>query len=134
MKRVEISTKELKDFAITMSWAIPCLFMLLLPWLFERSIAYWPIIVSAVLLSFYFIYSKAIYPIYRVWMLIAGAIGWVNTRIILAFIFYVVIFPIGILLRIFGKLQYKTKEDQTTASYWKTKEIELKKEDLERPF
>ena len=108
--------------------------MLFLPWVFDRSISYWPIAVSTVLLSFYFVYAKGIYPIYRVWMLFAGTIGWVNTRIILAFIFYIIILPIGYLLRVFGKLQYKTKEDELTTSYWKTKEIELKKEDLERPF
>lgn len=134
MKRIEISTKELKDFALTMSWAIPSLFMLLIPWIFDRSISYWPLAVSGVLLTFYFIYPKGIYPFYKVWMLIAGAIGWVNTRIILAFVFYIVIFPIGVLLRIFGKLQYKTREEKSNSSYWKTKEIELKKEDLERPF
>ena len=134
MNNKAISNKELKDFALTMSWAIPSLFMLLLPWIFDRSISYWPIVVSAVLLVFYFFYPKGIYPIYRVWMFVAGIIGWINTRIILAFVFYVIIFPIGILLRVFGKLQYKSKEDESDSSYWKTREIELKKDDLERPF
>ena len=134
MNNKAISNKELKDFALTMSWAIPSLFMLLLPWIFDRSISYWPIVVSAVLLVFYFFYPKGIYPIYRVWMFVAGIIGWINTRVILAFVFYVIIFPIGILLRVFGKLQYKSKEDESDSSYWKTREIELKKDDLERPF
>lgn len=134
MNKVVISNRELKDFALTMSWAIPSLFMLLLPWVFDHSIPYWPVFVSAVLLSFYLIYAKSIYPIYRVWMIIAGCIGWVNTRVILAFIFYIIIFPIGYLLRILNKLQYKARESETNSSYWKTKPIELKKEDLERPF
>ena len=134
MNNKAISNKELKDFALTMSWAIPSLFMFLLPWIFDRSISYWPIVVSAVLLVFYFFYPKGIYPIYRVWMFVAGIIGWINTRIILAFVFYVIIFPIGILLRVFGKLQYKSKEDESDSSYWKTRELELKKDDLERPF
>lgn len=130
----DVTTTELKSFALTMSWAIPCLFMLLLPWIFGRNIQFWPLYISGILMSLYGFFPKAIYPIYHLWMLIAGAIGWINTRVILALVFYLFIFPIGILLRIFGKLQYQPYESDNEASYWKVRDIELKKDDLERPF
>ena len=130
----DVNITELKQFALTMSWAIPCLFMLILPWIFERSVQFWPLYTSGVLISLYIMYPKMITPIYTVWMIIAGLIGWLNTRIILASIFYIIIFPIGILLRLFGKLQYRTSESETVSTYWKIRNLELKKEDLERPF
>jgi len=130
----KISEKELKSFALSMSWAIPALFMLLLPWIFDQSIHWWPALVSLLLLTFYFIFPKGIYLIYKSWMAIASVLGWINTRIILALVFYGIIFPIGVLLRLFGKLQYKNSEPEEHASYWKTRDVTLKKEDLERPF
>ena len=129
-----VSITELKKFALTMAWAFPILFVIVLPWIFDRSIQLWPLYTSGLLISMYWFYPKAIYPIYALWMLIAGIIGWINTRIILIFVFYFLIFPIGILLRMFGKLQYHSLESKTEPSYWKTRELELKKSDLERPF
>ena len=126
--------RELKSFAFTMSWAIPCLFSLLLPWIFDNAINWWPLVISTVLMTLYFAYPQGISPIYRGWMAIASVLGWFNTRVILAMVFYLIIFPIGILLRIFGKLQYRSRENPNEKSFWKSREIDLKKEDLERPF
>lgn len=128
------SIRELKSFALTMSWAVPCLFMFILPWLFERNISWWPLIFSGLLMLIYFSFPKGILPIYRLWMAIASVIGWINTRIILALVFYVIILPTGVLLKIFGKLQYNSFEKISEKSFWKTGDVKLKKEDLERPF
>ncbi len=129
-----INIHELKQFALTMSWAIPCLFMLILPWLFEHSISWWPLAVSGILVLLYVAYPKGIYPIYRGWMSIASVIGWINTRIILGICFYFIILPMGIFLRIFGKLQYQTKRDPKSNSFWITRNQQIHKDDLERPF
>ena len=129
-----VTIRELKSFAFTMSWAIPCLFTLFLPWIFNKGINWWPLVISSILMTLYFAYPKGISPIYRGWMVIASVLGWVNTRLILALVFYVIIFPIGILLRIFGKLQYQSSENLNQKSFWKSREIDIKKDDLERPF
>jgi hypothetical protein len=42
-------------------------------------------------------------PAYRLWIRFGDAIGWVNSRIILGGLFYLVIAPIGLLLRWLGK-------------------------------
>lgn len=132
--RATITLTELKQFALTMSWAIPCLFMLLLPWIFTKNIPWWPLVISAILMTLYFIYPKGIKPFYSGWMRIAGVIGWINTRIILAVIFYLFIMPIGLLLRFFGKLQYQPEPRESEDSFWIKRDDKLAKEDLERPF
>ncbi len=129
-----VTIRELKSFAFTMSWAIPCLFTLFLPWIFDKGINWWPLVITTILMTLYFAYPKGISPIYRGWMVIASVLGWINTRVILALVFYLIIFPIVILLRIFGKLQYRNSENPNEQSFWKLREIDLKKEDLERPF
>ncbi len=125
---------ELKNFAITMGWAIPALLSLLLPWIFNKEFQYWPLYLSAILALFYFVYPMGIYPVYRVWTLMSRSIGWINTRVILALIFYIIILPSGVLLKMFGKLQYRSYEPKAQASYWKTRETHFKNTDLERPF
>jgi len=130
----KLSIRVLKDFALSLSWAIPCLFVLILPWLFEHSLPWWPFCISVVLMLLYWFFPIGIKPIYILWMKIAGVIGWVNTRLILAIVFYVIILPIGLLLRLFGKLQFKMSESEGLKTYWKVRETKSKKEDLERPF
>ena len=135
MKLVESSNvKELRKFALMMMWAIPLLFMVIFPWIFDSAVLWWSLSASVVAGVLYLFYPKGIYPFYRIWMAIAFVIGWVNTRVILALIFYIIIFPIGILLRIFGKLQYQSVVDQNKPSFWEAASDKLDDKDLERPF
>ena len=57
-------------------------------------------------------------PIYRVWMGLAFVLGFIMTRVLLTLVFYLVVTPIGLLLRLFGKdpMQRALKPDQP--SYW----------------
>jgi Saxitoxin biosynthesis operon protein SxtJ len=42
-------------------------------------------------------------PLYRVWMALAFALGWVSARVILLFLFVFVLTPIGVAARLAGK-------------------------------
>jgi len=59
-------------------------------------------------------------PIYIAWMHFAFILGWINTRVILIILFYLIFSPIGLLMRLFkiDLLERKNKLD----SYWKKKE------------
>jgi hypothetical protein len=46
---------------------------------------------------------RALVPLYRPWMRLAEGLGWLNTRIILVLIFYLVVTPIGLVLRLFRR-------------------------------
>ncbi|MEN3369421.1 MAG: carbamoyltransferase [Verrucomicrobiota bacterium] len=56
--------------------------------------------------------------VYRLWMILALALGWLMTRIILTVVFLLVVTPIGLLQRLCGKrpLEYRFKSDEPT--YW----------------
>jgi hypothetical protein len=58
------------------------------------------------------------------WMVFAMALGFVNTRILLTLFFYLVLTPIGLLLRLFGKDPLHLSLDSKAKTYWtpKTKE------------
>lgn len=128
-------TKAMRSFALTMSIVFPIVFTLLLPWLFNHGLAYWPFAVSTVLMSLYVIYPKGIYYPYYVWMIIASVLGWFNTRLILGLVFYIVITPIGLIMKTLGKLQYK-KQVNNQSNWVKQIHTDARKDKkrLEEPF
>lgn len=127
------SDLALKNFAITMSWGIPLFFTLLIPWLFNQPWQIWPFYISAYLLFAAFTWKKLLMPLYVIWMVVASIIGWINTRVILGIIFYIIMLPIGMFLRVSGKLQYQRKPS-LQKSYWINREQPPQPDDLERPF
>ena len=74
-------------------------------------------------------------PIYTVWMKIAFALGWVNTRIIITLIFFLVVTPIGLIMRILKSDLLAEKINKNTVTYWDDIEpVQSVKEHLERQF
>ncbi len=65
----------------------------------------WPIfILSGVfLLALTFIAPKALYPLNRVWFLLGEILGRVVSPVVLTVIFFLLLTPIGVLTRLFGR-------------------------------
>jgi len=124
--------KALRQFAWQMAIAIPLLFAVFLPWLFSWQWPLWPFYLAVILLLFAAIYPRGLYYPYRLWMAFATVMGWLNTRILLGLVFYVLMLPIGLVLRLTGKLQYQRTPN--AASYWQTPDKESTAKDLENPF
>jgi len=131
-KLQKVSTKELKEFGLLMTWAFPLFIGIIAPWILGKGIQYWTLWVSLFFISLSFTAPKLIYFPFRAWMFLAGIIGFINTRIILGFTFYLLIFPIGLVLRLLNKLQFK-KKNLSDSNYIKRTE-KLTKEQLENPF
>ena len=55
---------------------------------------------------------------YRPWMAFAHGLGWFNTRLLLTLFFYLVLSPMGLLMRILGKRPLDMKWDPEAESYW----------------
>lgn len=128
-------TAAMRSFALTMSIAFPSVFMLVLPWFFNTLIPVWPAFISAILMILHVLKPSAIYYPYRVWMVIASVFGWVNTNLILGLVFFLVITPMGVVMKLLGKLQYKNKV--VAKSNWVKPENSPASKDkkrLEEPF
>lgn len=57
-------------------------------------------------------------PLHRVWMALAGALGWFNSRVLLGFVFYVLLAPIGLVLRLLGRDPLSRHFDRKRTTYW----------------
>ena len=88
------------------------------PWVFRHSDPrIWALAVSAALVVPALVWPAALRPVYRVWMTIGHALGWVNTRVILAVCFYLVVTPVGMLMRLLGKDPMRLGFDPTAQTY-----------------
>ena len=81
------------------------------------------------------IVPKLLTPVYWLWMKLAHLLGWVNTRLLLGIIFFVIITPMAIVMKIFGRDALNRKIDKNIVSYWIPRPpIASIKEHCERQF
>jgi hypothetical protein len=72
--------------------------------------------------AFLFVLSRVAYPVMKPihigWMTLAFALGWVNTRILLGVFFFLIVTPIGLIMRMLGKDLLSERIDRNAESYW----------------
>lgn len=61
-------------------------------------------------------------PIYRMWMALALVLGFIMTYVVLTIVFYLLITPVGLVMRIFGRDPLNRSIDRSAPSYWIGKE------------
>lgn len=74
--------------------------------------------------------------VYRLWIGLSVCIGYFVSRAILTVVFFLVIVPTGIIMRILGKDPMERKLDPNAASYWqpRSQPETINIEDYERQF
>src|SRR5262249_19679871 len=55
---------------------------------------------------------------FRLWMKFAEGLSWVMTRVILSIFFFLIMTPIGLLMRLFGKRPLDVKWKDGKQTYW----------------
>jgi hypothetical protein len=78
--------------------------------------------------------SGVLKPVYSAWMKCARVLGWINTRFLLCVAFYLVITPIGLVLKLCGSDLLEMKIDIHKETYWKKKERLCNNADYQRQF
>jgi len=94
--------KELRQF----SFIVGGVFSLIGVWplLFRGTPPrFWALAAGGGLIILGLLLPRALAPVYRGWMVLGHALGWLNTRIILGLLFYGMITPMGLVMRLFGK-------------------------------
>lgn len=129
----EPDRKELRSFGFITGGLTPVFFGLLFPWLFEHEFSRWPWIVGVVLITLALVLPMSLKLFYRVWMTIGFCLGWVNTRIILSVMFYIIIFPTGVVMRLLGKDPLARSIIREQKSYRVISVVPDKKH-MERPY
>ena len=81
------------------------------------EIRVWSVIVSAIFLLLGLINSKLLYPLNLIWVKFGELIGKIVAPLVMALIFFIILTPIGLFLRLIGKdlLNIKLNNNKT---YW----------------
>ncbi len=116
LKKIKSTDEELRKFGIT----VGVFFGLVGGFLLWRGSGHYPVffILSLILLVPAFLKPSLLKPVQKVWMGLALMIGWVMTRVILSILFYLVLTPISLLAKIFGRNFLDLKGKETKESYW----------------
>jgi len=129
----ELDTPGLRNAALKTGAVVGGLFGLLLPWLFGLDYPAWPWITAGVLLLWGLLAPASLGPVYRLWMKFGAALGWVNSRIILSLMFYLMIFPVGLFMRMLGKDPLMRRLESNKPSYRITSKVQPGKQ-MEKPY
>ena len=133
IKHIKTGKTELRSFGVT----IGIILLLVAGFLFYKEKESFQIFlyISGTFIGLGLIIPIILKPIYIVWMVFAVVLGWFMTRFILSLLFYVIITPIGLIMRAFGKDFLDIKKQAAQGSYWNPRDSNLEKnQNYEKQF
>jgi hypothetical protein len=129
----ELDRKGLREFGLTTGIAIVVIFGLFFPWLLERDWPTWPWIIAAVLWSLALVRPLWLRRVYRGWMRFGLLASRVMTPLVLGIVYFVIISPMALVMRLLGKDPLKRTLDPERESY-RNASTKSPREKLEKPF
>ena len=129
----DLDRKGLRDFGLVTGGIFVALFGLFFPWVLELSFPTWPWLLGGILAIWGLAAPATLRPIYRVWMKFGLLLSKITTPIVLGIVFFLVIFPTGLVMRSFGRDPMKRQIDSEVTSY-RVPSNKQPKETMERPF
>jgi ABC-type glycerol-3-phosphate transport system permease component len=98
----EITTKQLRSFGIIVGGIFAVLGFW--PVVFRgEDPRWWIVALAGCLMVPALVFPRSLFWVYKSWMAIGHVLGWINTRIILGAVFYLIVTPTGIFRLWLGK-------------------------------
>jgi hypothetical protein len=129
----KLNKKELRDFGLLFAAFFAGIFGLIVPAIRGHALPAIPWIVAAIFCFLSLLVPIALQPIYQIWMRIGLVLGWINTRIILGLIFYVLFMPMGIVMRLLKRDPLARKFEVNFSTY-RLPSKGITRESMENPY
>ena len=117
MDDIKISSN--RNFGIV--FFIVFLIIALYPLIYNENIQLWSLIISLVFLILGLINSKILTPLNKAWMKFGLILGKIVSPLVMGIIFFFVVTPTGIIMRLLGKDLLNLKKNNK-GTYWLKKE------------
>tara|TARA_B100001250_G_scaffold411494_1_gene440282 strand:+ start:3377 stop:3790 length:414 start_codon:yes stop_codon:yes gene_type:complete len=133
IKKIKTSKKDIRNFGIT----IGIVLLVIAGLLFYKEKDSFQIFIylSGSFFGLGIIFPVLLRPIYISWMIFSIVLGWFMTKLILSLIFYLVITPIGLILKIIGKDLLELKKQEVNESFWNLRNSEFQQnQNYEKQF
>jgi hypothetical protein len=109
--------KRVSDRSFGLVFAALFLVIALLGWLLAGRLLVWALAVSASFALLAALAPGLLLPLNRLWTLLGQRIGFVMNHVLLGLFFYLVILPVGLVLRASGS-RMVVRPDAEADSYW----------------
>jgi len=83
----------------------------------QQSPRAWALALTVLLVLPALVAPRTLGPVYRLWMALGEVLAWINTRIILGVVFYGVVTPIGLVMRLMGHDPMRRRFERVGESY-----------------
>ena len=129
----ELDRSGLRQFGITTGIIVAVLFGVFFPWLLEAGFVLWPWVLCGILALMGLVVPMSLRPVYKIWMRFGLMMSRFTTPLIMGLVFFLVITPVALIMKILGRdpLRRKLAQDQTT---YRVASARPARERLERPF
>ena len=114
MNKIKISSN--RNFGLV--FFIIFLIVSLWPLTYEGPIRIWTVIISLVFLILGLMNSKLLAPLNKLWIKFGMILGAIVAPVVMGIVFFLVVTPIGLTLRIMGKDLLNKKYDKKKETYW----------------
>ena len=115
MKKSKIKIGSNRSFGIV--FFVVFLIIAFWPFVTIKTVKTWPLIISIIFLILGMINSKILSPLNLIWFKFGILLGSIVSPIVMGIIFFVIITPIGIIMKILGKDLLNRKYNKKK-SYW----------------
>jgi Saxitoxin biosynthesis operon protein SxtJ len=108
--------RQLRDFGLLVGGIFGVIGLWPLLWR-QQSPRLWALALAVALVLPALVAPPILAPAYRAWMKLAEVLAWVNTRIVLGVVFYGVVTPIGLVMRLTGRDPMRRQLDPAGETY-----------------
>jgi len=130
----KIDKKGLREFGLIVGGVFGGLFGLLLPLLHRHwPPPAWPWVIAVPLLVLAAVSPSILGPVYRFWMGVGIFLNKIMTPLWMGLVFYLVVMPMGLIMRILTKDPMERKFDAEASTYRVMSQLKSR-ESMERPF
>tara|TARA_B100000963_G_scaffold360530_1_gene391751 strand:+ start:1153 stop:1545 length:393 start_codon:yes stop_codon:yes gene_type:complete len=98
----KIEEKILKEFGILIGIFFPIFIGWFLPFIYGHGFRKWTLIVGFIFLFIGLLKPTLLMNPYKLWIKLGDFLGFINSHVILGIVFFVVLFPISLFMRLFG--------------------------------
>ena len=95
------------------------------PLIDEGQIRIWSIAIAIVFLILALMNSKLLTPLNKLWFKFGMVLGAIVAPIVMGIVFFLVVTPIGLVMKIMGKDLLNKKYDKKKRTYWIKREISI---------
>ena len=94
------------------------LFIALYPITYSEDIRIWSLIISFIFIILGLLNSKILTPLNKLWFKFGVILGKIISPIIMGIIFFLVVTPIGLIMKVLGKDLLRLKYNKKDNTYW----------------